>query len=186
MLAREPNPIIIELLSPLPAGRALELGAGEGRNALWLARHGWQVTALDFSRIALDRARGLAEAQGLALQFVLADARELAPPEPGYDLVLMAYMQPAAAERRAVFAAAAAAVAPGGRLLVVGLDTTDPNARPEDDGWRYTPDRLAAAFPGIELERCERVTRETQTALGPQLAIDSLAWGRRACPAMAG
>lgn len=179
VLARHPNPIIVELLSGLPAGRALELGVGEGRNALWLARRGWHVTAVDFSQIALERTRRLAEAEGLPIDCVPADIRAFEVPARGFDLVLQAYVQPDAHERAGVLAAAAEAVAPGGRLLMVGLDVTDPAATPEQDGWRWTPERLAGAFPGIELERCERVTRETQTDRGPVRSVDSVAWGRR-------
>lgn len=179
VLARDPNPIVTELLAPLAPGTAIELGAGEGRNALWLARRGWRVTALDFSGIALERTRRQADAEGLRINCVLGDAREVSVHEGRFDLVLIAYMQPAAAQRRAMFAGAAGAVAPGGHLLVVGLDVSDPAAQPQDDDWRLTPERLADAFPGIELTRCERVTREQRGAHGTQQAIDSVAWGRR-------
>jgi len=179
VLARHPNPIIVELLSPLPAGRALELGAGEGRNALFLARRGWHVTAVDFSKLALQRTARLAGEEGLQIECVLGDIRELDVPARGFDLVLQAYVQPDSGDRSGVLAAAAQAVAPGGHLLAVGLDTTDPNATPEQDDWRWTPERLRGAFPGIDLLRCERVTRETQTDEGTYRAIDSVAWGRR-------
>lgn len=181
LLSLEPNQVVVELVSPLKPGRALELGAGEGRHAVWLARQGWRVTAVDFSRVGLDKARRRAREYGVELECVLADVRELCPTPRGYDLVLLAYMHPQPPEREAIFAAVAEAVAPGGHLLVVGLDLTDPRADRggADRTWRYTPSRLSGAFPGIELARCERVTREVETDDGTEEAIDTLAWGYR-------
>lgn len=180
LLSREPTPVVVELVSPLEPGRALELGAGEGRHAVWLARQGWQVTAVDFSRVGLEKARRRAEEHGVELECVLADVRDLRPTPGGYELVLLAYLHPPVPEREAIFAAVAEAVAPAGHLLVVGLDLTDPRAdRRADREWRYTPARLSGAFPGIELVRCERVTRRVEADDGPREAIDTLAWGYR-------
>lgn len=176
----DPNAVVVELVGPLQPGRALDLGAGEGRHAVWLAQHGWQVTAVDFSQVALERTRQRAAAAGLSVECVLADARELRPPANGFDLVLVAYMHPEPDIRSATFVAIAESVTTGGHLLVVGLDLSDASARPHDD-WRWTPNLLSDAFPGIELLRCERMTRdETAHATGP--AVDTLVWGRRQPP----
>ena len=181
VLSLEPNHVVVELVSPLNPGRALELGAGEGRHAVWLARHGWQVTAVDFSRVALEKAHRRAQECGVELECVLADVRDLRPAPRGYDLVLLAYMHPQLPEREAVFAAIAETVAPGGHLLVVGLDLTDPRAGRggADREWRYTPSQLSGAFPDIELTRCESVTRAVETDGGAEQAIDTLFWGYR-------
>lgn len=177
LFSPDPNAIVVELVSPLQPGHALDLGAGEGRHAVWLAQQGWQVTAIDFSPIALERTRRRAATAGLQIECVLADANELHPPTDGYDLVLIAYMHPEPDARDTAFAAVAEAVAAGGHLLVLGLDLTDPGARPDDD-WRWTPSLLADAFPGIKIKRCETMTRH-ETADGTGLAIDTLAWGHR-------
>jgi len=177
----EPTPLLAELTSPLVAGRALDLAAGAGRNALWLAQRGWQVTAVDFSRVGLERAAGRAAELGLGLDCVHADLYDYSPPTGVFDLVLIAYMHPQTEKRAAVFAAAAEAVAPGGNLLVIGFDETDPHkgGGPADPERRFSVSRLSGAFPGIELERCERVERERQTEEGPKRAVDAFAWGRR-------
>ncbi len=177
----EPIPLIVELVSPLEPGRVLELGVGEGRHAIWLAEQGWQVTAVDFSRVALDRARRRARGRGVAMECVLADAADVLPAVGGFDLVLIAYMHPEPHERDAVFAAVAEAVAPDGHLLVVGVDVADPKAArgPGESDWRYSPGLLAGAFPGIELARCERVGRAVETEEGSEHRIDTLAWGYR-------
>ena len=93
--------------SDLPAGAALDLGAGEGRNAIWLARRGWRVTAVDFSRVALARAESLAfrvQESGWALdiEWVVADVRNYQPIPEQYDLVLLAYLHLPGEQRRQV------------------------------------------------------------------------------------
>ncbi len=178
----EPNPLLVELASPLAPGRALDLAAGVGRNALWLAGRGWQVTAVDFSRVGLDHAASRAGDLGVELECVQADLYDYRPAASAFDLVLIAYMHPQTAKRAAVFAAAAEAVAADGHLLVTGYDVTDPHhgGGPADPERRFSPSRLSGAFPGIELERCERVTRERQTAEGPRNTVLTFAWGRRA------
>ncbi len=177
----DPTPLVAELASPLSPGRALDLAAGAGRNAIWLAQRGWRITAVDFSRVGLERAASRAAELGLELDCVHADLYDYRPPGAAFDLVLIAYMHPQTTERAAVLAGAAEAVAPGGHLLVVGFDETDPHkgGGPADPERRFSVSRLSGAFPGIELERCERVTRERQTAEGPQRAVDTFAWGRR-------
>ncbi len=177
----EPNPLLAELASPLVAGRALDLAAGAGRNALWLAGRGWRVTAVDFSRVGLQRAESRAAELGLELDCVHADLYDYRPPAAAFELVLITYMHPRIDQRETVFAAAAEAVAPGGHLLVVGFDETDPHegGGPADPERRFSPKRLTDALPGIELERCERMEREQQTAEGPRRAVDAFAWGRR-------
>lgn len=181
VLGLEPNRHVVELISPLQPGRALDLGAGEGRNAVWLAQRGWRVTAVDFSRVALEKARRRAEACGVELECVLADVRGFHPKAGSFDFVLIAYVHPEPLEREAMFAAAAEAVAPGGHLLVLGLDLDGPRG-PTDPERRFTPGRLSGAFPGIELARCERVRREVETDEGRVEAVDTLAWGWRPEP----
>ena len=96
-------------------GRALDLGAGEGRHALWLARHGWQVTAVDFSAVGIDRARGQPGADGV--DWIVDDVRAWRPvPGRTYDLVLVVYLHLA----DECSAGRPAWIAPGGALVVVG------------------------------------------------------------------
>ena len=181
-LPLEPNALLLDLVSPLEPGRALDLGAGEGRNTVWLSKRGWRVTAVDFSRVAIEKARRRAEKCGLEPEFVVADLADFRPTARVYDLVLSAYVHPEAAQRTAMFAVAAEAVAPGGHLLVVGLDLA--GVRPgrserTEPERRYTPGRLSGVFPGIELIRCESLAREVETDEGPVRVVDTLVWGHR-------
>ena len=79
-------------MTALAAGRAIDLGTGEGRNAIWLAERGWQVTAVDFSAAGLARAGRLAAERGVSVDWVQADLLDYQPAPGRYDLVLIAYI----------------------------------------------------------------------------------------------
>ncbi len=116
------NPTLVAEAGGLAPGRALDVGCGEGADVLWLAGRGWQVTGLDWSQVALDRAAEHAAAAGLAdrVQWVRADVDAHSPPPGAYDLVAAHFLHPRAADRAPLLARLAAAVAPGGTLLWVG------------------------------------------------------------------
>ena len=75
----EPNRFVVAELQDLAPGRALDVAAGEGRNAVWLASRGWQVTAVDFSAAGLDKGRRLAQARGVTIDWMHADVRDYQP-----------------------------------------------------------------------------------------------------------
>ena len=90
--SREPDPTLIEEIEGLRPGRALDLGSGDGRNAVWLASHGWRVTAVDFSPVALERGRTLATARGVDVDWELADLLDWVPPTGAFDLVALFFI----------------------------------------------------------------------------------------------
>ncbi|GFG63612.1 hypothetical protein MKUB_11020 [Mycobacterium kubicae] len=117
------NARLAEVAVDLPPGRALDLGCGEGGDAMWLAERGWQVVATDISPVAIERAREDARARGLAerIEFVRTDLADGVPAGP-FDLVSAHYFhvpEPLALNRSAVLRAAAEALRPGGHLLIV-------------------------------------------------------------------
>ncbi|HKT01595.1 MAG TPA: FAD-dependent oxidoreductase [Rugosimonospora sp.] len=124
-----PNPQLVAEAAGLAPGRALDVGCGEGADATWLAGQGWQVTAVDISSVALERAAAHAAAAGpevaSRITFTRTDLREQPPAEGAYDLVSAQFMQLTADVRRQVYGRLAAAVAPGGVLLVVGHHPRD-------------------------------------------------------------
>lgn len=127
---RPPNPHLIAAVSGLPAaGRALDAGCGNGSEALWLAAHGWRVTAVDFSAAALAHARSTADAAGPdvagRIDWVEADLAAWAPQPAHFDLVICLYVHVAESVQEMV-RRMAAAVAPGGTLLLVGHRPVDP------------------------------------------------------------
>ncbi len=179
----EPNRFLVEEASPLAAGRALDLACGEGRNAIWLAEHGWQATGVDFSDVALEKAARLAAARGVGAEWVRADLLEYVPAPGRYDLVLLFYLQVPTAQRRAVVRAAAAGLAPGGTLLIVAHDSanlTDGYGGPQDASVLYTAEDLVADLSGAGLvvERDARVQRPVDTDNGPRIALDALVRAR--------
>ena len=152
----EPNRFVAELAGELPAGRAIDLAAGEGRNSLWLAGLGWSVTAVDFSQAGLDKGRRLAEGLGVAdrVTWRCADLTGYVPEPAGYDLVLLAYLHLPSAQRELIVRHGAEAVAPGGTLLVVGHDLANLErgvGGPQDPDVLYTADRLRDAIAGAGL-----------------------------------
>jgi SAM-dependent methyltransferase len=161
----------------MPPGRALDLACGTGRNAVWLAEFGWRVTGVDFSEVALGKARRLARHRAVEVEWVLADVREWSPPAEAFDLVLVLYLQLPVEERRVVLARAAAALAPGGMLLVVGHDLsnlTEGWGGPRSPAVLFTPEDVATELPGLMVDRAERVTRSVEDEQGGHVAIDAL------------
>jgi SAM-dependent methyltransferase len=178
LFSTEPDQALVDLAGSLRPGRALDLGAGEGRNSLWLARRGWRVTAVDLSGVALSRLAQDAAAEGLVIDIVAGDMGEYLARGARFDLVVVANLHPSAVERARLLAAAAEAVAPGGHLFLVGhhLDSLG-RAGPPDPERLYTESRLVGAFPGLELLRLERLERrrgDLDTSL-----VDVVAWATR-------
>lgn len=179
----EPNQFLVAETAGLVPGRALDLGAGEGRNAVWLAEHGWTVTAVDFSDVGLAKARDLASSRGVSIDTVCEDATRFHATS-AFDLVVVLYLQLPADLRRAAYTGAAAALAPGGTLLVVGHDSTNLTegyGGPQDEAVLFSPDDVVAdlAGSGLVIERAERVARSISTADGERRAIDALVRARR-------
>ena len=177
-----PSEFLIAETEALPAGRALDVACGAGRNAVWLARRGWRVTGVDFSDVALRAARELAASAGVAVEWIEADAVTWIPPRGAYALVTVMYLQLPAAERRAALGHAAAAVAPGGTLLVVGhdrLNLTEGWGGPTQAEVLFTPDDVVSEIGGLVIERARRVRRAVAEGAGAREAIDALVRARR-------
>ena len=156
-----PNQFVEAELAELPPGRAVDLAAGEGRNAIWLARQGWQVTAVDFSQAGLDKGRILSD--GLDVEWVCADATTWSA-EPAYDVCVIAYLQLTAAGRRAAVRNGYAALRPGGTFLLVAHDSTnlaEGTGGPQDPAVLMTAEDVLADLGGetFEVQRAGRVER---------------------------
>ena len=183
-----PNVWVEEVAGSLPPGRVIDLAAGEGRNALWLAERGWTATAVDFSPVAIERARQLADqrlgADADRFTGAVGDLLRLRPEQGAYDLVLLVYLHVDAQSRWLIMRTASQYVAPGGTLLVVGHHTDNATAGiggPPDPAVLYTESELAAdiADSGLVVERAERVLRQVDTPQGARQAIDAILVARR-------
>jgi SAM-dependent methyltransferase len=177
MWSAGPNQFVEAELADLAPGRAVDLAAGEGRNAIWLARRGWQVTAVDFSQVALDKGRAISG--DLPIAWVCADATTWRE-EASYDVGLLAYLQLPADERRAAHRNAFAALRPGGSLLVVAHDSTniaEGTGGPQDPDVLMSAEDVLADLDGetFEVVRAGRVEREVaQPDGGSRTAYDAL------------
>lgn len=145
------NATVEQQAAALTPGTALEVGCGEGADALWLAARGWTVTAVDISAAALDVAAAEAARQGLAERITWEQADLTTwQPTAEYDLVTSAFLHsPFDFPREAILRRAASAVAPGGRLLVVGHAAPPPGSGHEhqaDAPPLPTPDEVLAAL----------------------------------------
>lgn len=173
-----PNAFVAEQLADHPRGRALDLAAGEGRNAIWLAEQGFEVEALDFSEVAAAKGRELASHRGVEVTFTVADVTEPFTVAPA-DVVLVAYLHLPREVERDVLHRAAALVAPGGTFLLVAharSNLTDGVGGPPDPAVLPTPQDILDALAGTGLEVVEagEVTREVEVDGAPRAAIDVL------------
>ncbi|MGI8623464.1 MAG: class I SAM-dependent methyltransferase [Solirubrobacteraceae bacterium] len=177
-----PNRFLAAEVPDLPSGRALDLACGEGRNAVWLAERGWQVTGVDFSQVALDKAARLAAERDVSVQWQLADLREYVPPLAAFELVVVLYLHVPATDRRRIHDRAAQALADGGVLLVVGHDTSNleqGHGGPQNPAILFTPAEVVGDVPQLEIERAERVRRPVGSPPQEAWAIDALIRARR-------
>jgi thioredoxin reductase/SAM-dependent methyltransferase len=188
------NDVLAAEAADLPPGRALDAGAGEGGDAVWLARRGWQVTAVDLSRTALDRAAAAAAAAGVPLETRKADVSAWDPGEERWDLVTASFLHFPPGTRDGVLRRLAAAVAPGGTLLVTMHDGSDLSRgiqRPGLPDWYATGEQLAAVLdPGDwEVQVAEARPREARAHEGGHgsahaHAADAVLRARRRQPAV--
>jgi SAM-dependent methyltransferase len=172
----EPNALIAELLADLPPGDAVDLAAGEGRHALWLAGLGWRVTAVDFSDVGL--ARGRAQPGADRVTWVTADVTAWSCAPGSLDLVLVAYLHLPEPDTTELFRRAVSWLRPGGRLLVLGHDVENLTAGiggPQEAAILHSVDRLAPVADLLDVDRLEQVRRQTPAGA----ALDTLLWGRR-------
>lgn len=179
-----PNQFVADTLAGLAPGDALDLACGEGRNALWLAGQGWRVTAIDFSEVAVDRGRRLADAAGVDVDWRVGDV--LTADLPASDLVVLAYLQLPADERRAAVRRAWACLRGGGTFLLVAHDTTnltEGTGGPQDAAVLYSAADVLADVrtgtgtdDGVEVLRAERVARVVTAEDAHGGSVERVAW----------
>ncbi|NIY63953.1 class I SAM-dependent methyltransferase [Streptomyces malaysiensis] len=169
--APRPNARLTETVTGLAPGDALDLGCGDGGDALWLAGQGWQVTAVDISAVAVQRLAALARSHGLGdLVITVRHDLHTSFPSGAFDLVCAHYLHtPCDLDRATVLRSAAHALRPGGRLLVVDHGSTAPWSWNQDPGTRYPSPQEVAADIGLAPETwtVERADAPRRIATGP-------------------
>ncbi len=177
-----PNQRLVEQVAGLPVGRALDVGAGEGGDAVWLAQQGWTVTAVDVSEVALTKTAAHAREAGVGdrvttLHHDLVARREL---PGGFDLVSAQFLHPPLDLFDEIHQALAAAVRPGGHLLVVGHHPMDVETGVRSGHGHsellFTPDKVVATLDPEQWEVlvCDTPTRESHHDHGPSEVTDSV------------
>ena len=191
-----PNQRLVEQTADLTPGHACDVGCGEGADAIWLAEQGWDVTALDVSRVALDRTARHAIERGVDRRVRVGEYDVLSTHPPhhrrrkqGFDLVSAHFMHVPREDFDGVYRRLAAAVAPGGRLLVVAHhpDDVETGARESHGpGLMFPPEQLlttlglqGGATDEWEVEVAEAPTREQQMPDGPMQVRDTVVRLRR-------
>ncbi|HJQ90877.1 MAG TPA: class I SAM-dependent methyltransferase [Acidimicrobiia bacterium] len=173
-----PNLFVADRLSGMAPGRGLDLAAGEGRNAIWLASLGWEMTAVDFSEVAISKGK----AQSEAVDFVVADVRTWET-EQSFDLVLIAYLHLVPGDYQAIVRRARDWLAPGGELFLIGHDVSNPT-----DGWGgpqypellWDVSEVLGWLDGLVIVEAEVVNRPVDTDEGRKYARDALVRARMA------
>jgi SAM-dependent methyltransferase len=171
-----PNLFVADRLRHIAPGRGLDLAAGEGRNAIWLASLGWKMTAVDFSEVAVVRG----SAQSGDVDFVLADALEWEA-DAVYDLVLIAYLHLQPTEFEHVITKARNLLAPGGEMFLVGHDVSN-----IEHGWGgpqypeilWDVPAILDLLDGMDIIEAQVVRRPVETEDGRRYARDSLVRAR--------
>jgi SAM-dependent methyltransferase len=147
----EPHQLVVEFASKLKPGRALDVACGAGRHAIWLAELGWQVTAVDYSRVAIEILRQRASEKGLVIDSRVADLErhEFIIEPDSYDLILnCCYLQ------RDLFPAIKVGVRVGGLVIaVIAMVDDDPNVKPMNPTFLLNQGELRAEFDGWEMLR---------------------------------
>jgi len=186
-----PNAQLVAEVVDLVPGRALDVGCGEGADAIWLAARGWRVTGVDLSPVALDRARGHAdlagEEIGARIDWRQVDLLDWPTPAPTYDLISSQYLHLPGTARQALIDVLAGAVAPGGTLLVVGHHPSDLEVvpRPLPPELFFTAEQLTGGLEPAtwEVVTCATVPRPSTGADGEPVTLHDAVLRARRHPA---
>lgn len=174
--SKEPNIFVADRLGHNEPGVGLDVASGEGRNAIWLAEQGWEMTAVDFSEVAVDRGRAASE----KVKFVVADVLSWEPPEP-YDLVLIAYLHLAESQMREVIERVSSWLKPGGELFLIGHDKSNiekGHGGPQVPEVLNDVEAIVRWLDGLEIVEAQVVRRPVDTDDGRVYARDALVRAR--------
>jgi SAM-dependent methyltransferase len=179
---RPPNAHLMAEAAALPPGRALDAGCGHGADALWLAMHGWQVTAVDFSAVALAHGRAMAEAAGAdvaeRIEWIEGDLSTWAVERGHYDLVVCMYVHIAGSVRDMVVRMANG-VAPGGTLFLVGHRPIDPGTGSATAAAGQVQVSVELAVAALDADVWELVVAEERSRAVPGTGVDAVIRARR-------
>ena len=164
---------------PVEGARAIDLGCGEGRNAVWLALLGWSVTGVDMSAVGIDRGRVMAVTNDVRVEWVVADLETWDLGAGVWDLMVLVYVHWPTDKRLPFMQRVIDGLAPGGHLVIVGHDRTNiehGHGGPQNPDVLTTPDELAALSraAGLEVLEAREVRRPVSLEPGHgSVAVDA-------------
>jgi SAM-dependent methyltransferase len=185
MWSGQPNSALVTEVGGLEPGRALDVGCGEGADAIWLTTKGWRVTAIDVSEVALQRAARAAEQTDVSVEWVHAGLLDTPLPSSGFDLVSAQYPALLRTPTHDAGRALVAAVGSGGHLLVVhhvldDVDIAEAKARGFDPSDYVSPGDVAALLgEGWRVEFDERRPRQLSAGAGVRHTHDVVLHAQR-------
>jgi SAM-dependent methyltransferase len=173
----EPNIFLPPLVEGVAPGSALDVACGEGRNAIWLARQGWEATAFDFSAVGIDKARE--HAGDTHVEWIVADATSFEPSKK-FDLVVIFYLHLPTVAFTQAFTHAVDTLAPGGTLFAVGHALSNIESGvggPPYPEILWTVDGIAPMLTGLDVIELEERERYVESA--DATAIDIVVWATK-------
>lgn len=179
-----PNPFFKQWIDTLPAGRILLPAEGEGRNAVYAARRGWQVDAFDFSEAGREKALALANQYRASINYTITDYNNVSILPETYDAVALIYAHMPSSIRRRIHCACAAALKNGGQLALEAFTKEQlqrDSGGPKNPDMLYTPDELREDFADLEILRLEQLDIERREGLfhqGPACLVQLIAQRR--------
>ncbi len=157
-----PDQELVDFAKTLKANKALDLGCGTGRNALWLASNGWSVTGVDSSYVGLSQAMARARRLNLSMELIHNDLSKYIPPTSQYQLVIMANLHFAEPMRTKLFELAKSALANGGYLYFLGRHKDSVGHRgPSDPDLLFTEKEVRDQLAGLEIVAMSKADRNS-------------------------
>lgn len=165
---QDPDPALVDATANLNPSTALDVGAGEGRNSLYLAKNHWKVTSVDLSSVALGRLEQNAERLGVEISTFCGSLDEFAKSGVEFDLVVIANIHPPLAERKDLYQVAKKLLAKNGRLFLIGHHKNAFGiAGPPDQDRLLDENEVADSFADLEIEKLEEITDISDAAHEP-------------------
>jgi SAM-dependent methyltransferase len=175
-----PNQFVADRLSGLEPGTGLDLASGEGRNAMWLAGRGWEMTAVDFSSVAVERGRE----RSVDVHWVVADVLTWEPDQQrstGFDLVLIAYLHLIPQDFEPLIHRVVTWLRPGGELFMVGHDRSNiehGHGGPQYPEILWEVEEIVPWLEGLDIVEAGVAERQVSLDEGSATALDALIRGR--------
>ncbi|TAJ07918.1 class I SAM-dependent methyltransferase [Marinilabiliaceae bacterium JC017] len=166
-----PNHFFETFIQGLEPGKLLLPGEGEGRHAVFAARKGWQVTAVDYSAVGRRKALMLADQYNVVVDYQIADLATYVPQTEVYDAIALVFVHMPSEQRALVHQQMISGLKPGGRLFLIGFTRAQlqySSGGPKDEDWLFSSEALEKEFSGLNIIRNEELITVFNESQGHQ------------------